>query len=268
MNTLKISLFTRKPYVTLLTLWLCITAIAYRYHQRLVLPDNPYAQEIALDYTDKNLNVNDYYKDRFASQEAELWEKLTTEKNVSKAQCLQEQEAFRKRYQKNLPKNGSKALPRETLDMIHSVTAECGISPEKLIIVERDMNQCPAASDDFVLYVNLYWLSTYPRPVQEFIIAHECSHMICKDPSLQTVLTDHISESDPLWREYLLFCETRADIMASIRHSKYAQAGIEYSQALFKKYGNQDYANHPDNTTREQTHQTILALLQQAPSLA
>lgn len=268
MNTLKISLFTRKPYIIFTTIWLCVTALVYRYNKRLVLPDNPHAQEIAHDYTAKNLNVVDFYKERFATKENELWTMLA-EKNISKERCLQEQEAFRNRYQNNLPKDGSKALPREMVDMIYSVSAECGINPEKLIIVERDMNQCPAASDDFVLYVNLYWMNTYPRPVQEFIIAHECSHMIFKDPSLQTVLEEKIQQKDPaLWREYLLFCEERADAIASIRHPKYAQAGIEYAQALFKKYGKQDRATHPNNIDRENTHQTILALLQQAPARA
>lgn len=152
----------------------------------------------------------------------------------------------------------------QTTTLIHAIMDDCGIDKNLIQIVAIEGGRCPAGANDFTFYVDEKVLASFPEAAQYFIIAHELSHIKNKDISIETALTAMLDPKNESHNNCLeafeTFTEVRADILALLMSSKYAQGGITFFEEYLKRYGDHKRPSHPLPSERIKIAQDVYAM--------
>ncbi len=222
-----------------------------------------------LENSDKNLR--ELYLERFAHKEQELQQELATVINVEQWNTDYNALAHEFKLQ-TFAKPQSGSVDSEVKKLIIEVGKEFNIQPNEFIIKHQQMGASPAAVEECIFYVNEKLLNSYPDDARRFIIGHEFGHMVHHDGARLTTLEQHLDMNNPehqnLFNKVSRFQEARADIFASTQDMKLAEGGLTFLTELYNRHGDQLAESHPKNSERIEAHKTIVALHNQAATVA
>jgi len=187
---------------------------------------------------------NDYNFENYVNQlENEVWQGLK-ELNISKESCLAKiKEIKATQSQDDALKNNpmiSGVLSPNIITFAQSVISGCGINPDIVKIVSTN-DPSPAFVDEYkILYINETELKSYSADAAQWVIAHECQHLIHDDINLRLAVHALLPQEfknawgqgnpDAPLNKLLLFSEIRADIGAALAQEKFALGYCEFAK--------------------------------------
>jgi hypothetical protein len=128
------------------------------------------------------------------------------------------------------------------------------INPTSIKLVPYDGHGSPAAADDYTMYIDEKNLKTFCPEAQRFVIAHEISHFLNKDNSLESAITNLIDTDNKVHNHCLdsfaRSTEFRADMNALQKGPQYTQGAIAFFKELINRYGDDDSPTHPRPSDR------------------
>jgi len=210
--------------------------------------------------------VKDYFSERFAKKESNLWQEFSQKTGIVKSKVLDLKNKIARKNIRTAPKGQrSPQVSRKSRKIIEEVLQDFGVNPKDINIGFSKNGICPAFASDTTIWVNEFEFSTYSELAQKFLIAHETAHLTNQDVSLEQAFWNFMpqtSQNKSLMNKYIKFQEARADIIALTKHADYAQGGVEFFTKLMNQYGNGRGITHPCNDQRLNIAKTILELLQ------
>ncbi len=205
-------------------------------------------------------------------QENEIWQNLEKIIHINKEECNRlKSNEWAETYSKTeksliMQYEHVKKLSEKNYNIACEVLSDCGINPETITITSWDHPSAAAATDN-ALFINEDIFSPLSLSIKKFALAHEITHMIKKDYSTKYIIekikiTNKI-DSDELTHTLALltqFTEARADIIATLRNSEYAQGQVQFMINQLETLGNPEYKEYPTNSLRLEIGKKILAL--------
>jgi hypothetical protein len=250
--------------IAIFTLFLGVTGLlAYK---QLTKPEkSAYINDISAQFKGADMDVRDFYFDRFNQKEQELNKALASRVDIE--QCKKDQNTMFQDFKvyvfETYGHKNRKNITHTTLNLIDIVARDFDINSDEFVIL-TDTRPIPATMQGCILYVNEDLLNSYSEKSQKFVIAHEFAHMIYDDGSLITVLENHLNLDNEydcnLLDKISRFQEARADIFASTKNIDYAQGGLEFFNMLYERHGDPLITSHPQTSERITAHNTIVAL--------
>lgn len=228
-------------------------------------------EEISETVQSSGKNIRELYLERFKAKETELHQELSTIINIEQwnndsAKLADEFKTYARSQQ------NAQSISSATKNLITQIGKEFKIQPNDFIIMHQEMGASPAAVEECIFYVNEKLLNSYPKKAQHFIIGHEFGHMVHHDGARLTTLEQQLDltklEHQNLFNKMSRFQEARADIFASTKDLKFAEGGLNFLTELYNRHGDQSGISHPKNSERIEAHKTIVALHNQAITVA
>ena len=147
------------------------------------------------------------------------------------------------------------AISQHTIALVHEILADFNINPNSISIVPYNGQGSPAAADNYTIYIDEKNLKTFCPEAQKFVIAHEISHYLFGDHSLESALINLIDPKNKVHKRCLhtfaRSSEFRADINAMLKGAEYAKGGISFFQELLARYGDDTASStHPRTSER------------------
>lgn len=206
------------------------------------------------------------------NQEKIVWTTLEKVINISKQKCdaLKQDKEWIKEYDELVQKmtskyNHLKPISEEIYNLVAEVIAEYKLDLKSITIAPWD-ELSPAGSTDKTLFINEESFKNMPLLVKKFILAHEVSHIVMKDHSTDFVIAKLKEIKNLSSKEFTQaidifsqFVEGRADILASLRNTEYAQGHIQFAEHELLA-ANTDYEDYPSDAIRLEIGKRILAL--------
>lgn len=216
-------------------------------------------EKLAIDGL-QNYKTKDDYFSFFQQEESRIWLLIKETLNISLSDCNKIKKNWHTYYLKDSKElqEINKKLPelsKETIALIHSVMKDFEIDQDDLVILPF-ADYCPAAVDDYTLYINEPLFNSLTQKAQKFCIAHEFQHFILKDDSTNYVLLQHCDKDKAdLPAEHPLnqisrLQELRADVRAALKGIEYAQGFKEFTQKAIEIIGEGEGSTHPKNSLR------------------
>jgi hypothetical protein len=191
------------------------------------------------------------YKAVLKQHEAQVWQALENV-GIDRAQF---DKAFKKHKNRPFPTDIKRTASGPVCDIVKTVTADFGINPATISIVQTN-DQSAAAATHGVVHINEKKFNALSSNAQEFVVAHELQHMINRDGAAKDIIGTMLKEKNIQERtcdarnQFYRFAEERADIDAALAKPKYAQGYVEFIQALIEQEGENPGITHPKNSAR------------------
>lgn len=194
-------------------------------------------------------------------EEKSVWQELAqmgiNKQNIRSLQRIRRQEYIncRKELENRALKRPFSAL---FMQRILSALQDFNINQNSISIIRYSDPESIANATDFQLFIDEDALSQFPLEAQEFLIAHEIQHLIQQDDSERFFIYQQLSptleqlnNSTFIINKLYRFQEKRADVLASIKKTRYAQGHRAYAQRLFEIGGrDSEGITHPTETIR------------------
>lgn len=204
------------------------------------------------------------------------WETLSLKTGVTLPDCLALAEKNACQSKKEAVVSDSKftqmygSLSDATLALVREICVDFDINPNDITIIKIDNLGSPAGMNDFTLYIDEKYLSTFSPEAQRFIIAHELMHYRHKDQSVEDAFLLLAEQNGTLEQEALDILtqatEYRADITAMLKGTVYAQGGIAFFHEYMTRFGDIYSTSHPQPTKRLEIAQNIEKMHTQQPN--
>lgn len=200
------------------------------------------------------------YLTLFQEEETKVWQEFKKTIDISLAECNQIKQKWYSYYlndAKELQERGKSLTPlsAKTIEIIQSVMKDFNIDQNAIAVIPFE-DYCPAAADDYSLFVNESLFNRLTPLAQKFCIAHELQHFINKDDSTNYVLLQHYTEekselpADHPLNKLSKIQELRADLGAASKNKDYALGYKEFSKIALEIVGDGEGITHPKNTLR------------------
>ncbi len=229
-------------------------------------------QRLSFDHIFKSNSVKDILK-ALIKQEKSIWIVLEKILCKTKQECitLKQHNEWATEYKELEEKiitehHTATPISQENYHLAHEVFNDFNVDAQSVTLVQSN-SLSPASSTDTTLFINEELFNTMEPLVQEFILAHEISHIIMKDHStdfviaklkeLQNINSDELNQAINLLSQFI---EARADILASLHNEEYTLGHILFMVDELSFSGNTPYDDYPLNTTRLDLGEKILDL--------
>ena len=215
--------------------------------------------KLAIDILQETASKNDYLV-FLKKEEVRIWETLKQDINISLTECNDIKEKWHTYYEKDSRElqDVNKNLPplsQEIVAIVHAVMNDFSIDHNTITILPFE-DYCPAAADDYSLFINESLFTLLTPAAQKFCIAHELQHFLNKDDSTNYVLLQHYTEEkenvpfDHPLNQISRLQELRADLGAALKNDEYALGFKEFIQTALEIVGDGPGTTHPKNSLR------------------
>ncbi len=209
-----------------------------------------------------------YYQEWLTKEEQTVWHELQKAINLSFEQCealkttsIEEYTTYITSMIKDYAALDKK-VSEQTIQLVHTIMKDFGIDPKGITIYAWNLPSAAAACDT-LLFINEPLLIELSPAAQKFAIGHELIHLIKKDHSANYFIEKAAINADPNSLHKLSqFQELRADILASLHGTEYAQGAAEFFAHFIQKYGDQESSSHPKPSARLAIGKKIVGLLE------
>lgn len=209
------------------------------------------------DNSTSSSSVNEYIAE-LKKEEQVIWDELK-QIDITPELCNSLKEQYSKEYnQQNQEFIDSLISPEPLTDSMQTLTYQTlddfGISRQAIQLISSNLD-CPAIiGGDTCICINEKIMKSFPKNVQQFIIAHELQHIIYGDDSTRFVIEKFLgTEVFPIAHPFVKlakFQEKRADILAACKNQSYTQGEIDFMERL-KKIEDPEETNETYPTAQE-----------------
>ncbi len=221
-------------------------------------------QQHDMDYTySQNSTVAlspDYFTHHADLLMSNTWQQLEASAGITPDDCHEFLCEYGPKFKKDGEKTNRRRLKQfgpiqnDVVSLIHDVLEDFSIDPQAINLIPYDGHGSPAAADDYNMYIDQENLATFSPEAQRFVIAHEISHYLAKDHSIESALSNLVDYSDKAQKKsmhtFARSTEFRADINAMLKGDEYTIGAIAFFNELIDRYGDEPCATHPRPSDR------------------